>query len=155
MYDDIRQVTISGGATNDSQLAYTNSGTPVLKFNLGSSESRKNQQGGYDKKSHYTEIVFWGKYAETLVNHIKRGTKLVVSGKLEFQQWESNGDKRSKHVINADSVKIESNGNQQGQQSNQNTGGYNQTNPTYTKNQGNNSYNNQGGSGNFEDSNPF
>ena len=147
MYDDIRQVTISGGATSDSQLAFTNSGTPLLKFNLGSSESRKNQQGGYDKKSHYTEIVFWGKYAETLVNHIKRGTKLVVSGKLEFQQWETNGDKRSKHVVNANDVKILS---ANGETTSSNQGGYGNH-----QQQGNNSYNNQCGSGNFEIDIPF
>lgn len=148
MFDDLRIATVSGGLTKDGNLQYTATGTPVLKLSVGSTESRKNKNTGeYDKKSHYWDIEVWGNYAEALSQRMSKGTKILAKGNLDYQSWESEGNKRSKIVIKADFIQI-LNSQAQNQQS-------------YGNNQKpNNSYqncqqNNQGGSGGFEDSIPF
>ena len=44
MFDDLRQVTITGGLTQNPEMKRTNSGTAVLNLNVGCNQSRKNQQ---------------------------------------------------------------------------------------------------------------
>lgn len=144
MYDDLRQVTVSGGITRDPEIKYTNNGTAVLKINLGCSESRKQQDGSYTKKSHYFEISVWGKFAETLEKKLTKGTKILCSGSLEFQEWEQDGQKRSKVLINSNFIQILSSNNQAN-----NTQGNSQNN-SYTPPRGQQN-NNQS----FEDGIPF
>ena len=143
MYDDLRQVTLTGGLTKDSELKYTNSGTAILNINLGCSESRKDQSGEWQRKSHYFEVSVWGKYAEALQNKLAKGVKVAVSGQLDFQQWEQDGNKRSKIVVKAEKVEILSKSNEVVQNANNsyqnnNAGGYQNNN-----------------NGNFEDNIPF
>lgn len=142
MYDDLRQASISGGLTRDPELKYTGAGTAVLKLNVGSSESRKNQSGEYEKTSHYFEVTFWGKYAEVLSNKLSKGMKVLINGSLDFQQWETNGDKRSKIVVTGRFLQILSS-NQQA-----NSGANTQYNAPTGNNQG---YQSNNGKANFED----
>lgn len=143
MFDDLRIATVSGGLTKDGNLQYTATGTPVLKLSVGSTESRKNKNTGeYDKKSHYWEVEVWGKYAEALSQRMSKGTKILAKGNLDFQSWESEGNKRSKVVIKADFIQI-LNSQPQGQQGYVNN---QQTNNSYQ----NYSQKKQGGAGGFE-----
>lgn len=105
MFDDLRQVTITGGLTKDPEMKRTNSGMAILSLNVGCSQSIKNQEGGYDNKSHYFECKVWAKYAEMMESKLCKGMKVMITGDLEFQQWETDGQKRSKIIINAKQVK--------------------------------------------------
>lgn len=147
MFDDLRQVTITGGLTQTPEMKRTNSGTAVLKLNVGSTQSKKNKQSDeWEQQSHYFEVNVWSSYAEMMENKLSKGMKVMITGDLEFQQWDQDGQKRSKILINAKQVKPLS------KQDNQQSGEYgNNQKPNYDKPS---SYN-QGGNGNFEDDIPF
>jgi len=152
MFDDLRQVTITGGLTQVPEMKRTNSGTAVLKLNVGCNQSRKNKQTNeYENTSHYFECSVWGNYAEMMEPKLSKGMKVMVTGDLEFQQWEQDGQKRSKILINAKQVKPLSKNENQGQKlgygNNQQPNGNNSYDAN--KNQG------SGGNGNFEDDIPF
>ena len=139
MFDDLRQVTITGGLTREPEMKRTNSGTAVLSLSVGSNQSRKNQNGEYENQSHYFEVKVWSKYAEMMENKLSKGMKVMITGDLDFQQWEQEGQKRSKIVINAKQVKpLSKNENQPNQQQ------------SYQQPQQGNANN-----GNFEDDIPF
>ena len=140
MFDDLRQVTITGGLTREPEMKRTNSGTAVLSLSVGSNQSRKNQNGEYENQSHYFECKVWSKYAEMMESKLSKGMKVMITGDLDFQQWDQDGQKRSKIVINAKQVKpLSKNENQQQGYGN------NQQKPQTQ----------QGGNGNFEDDIPF
>jgi single-strand DNA-binding protein len=139
MFDDLRQVTITGGLTREPEMKRTNSGTAVLSLSVGSNQSRKNQNGEYENQSHYFEVKVWSKYAEMMETKLSKGMKVMITGDLDFQQWEQEGQKRSKIVINAKQVKpLSKNENQPNQQQ------------SYQQPQQGNANN-----GNFEDDIPF
>lgn len=147
MFDDLRQVTITGGLTKDPEMKRTNSGTAVLNLNVGSTQSRKNKQTNeYENQSHYFECKVWGNYAEMMENKLSKGAKVMITGDLEFQSWEQDGQKRSKIVINAKQVKPLSNNNQPNISPNTQ---YNQPRPQ------NNGYQSNNSQANFEDDIPF
>jgi len=148
VFDDLRQVTITGGLTKDPEMKRTNSGTAVLNLNVGSNQSRKNNQSGeYETTNHYFEVKVWSNYAEMMERHLSKGMKVMITGDLEFQSWEQEGQKRSKIVINAKQIKPLS---KKEDQNNVNSYGNNQK-------PANNSYNapSSGQQGNFEDNIPF
>ncbi len=145
MFDDLRQVTITGGLTREPEMKRTNSGTAVLNLSVGSNQSRKNGQSGeYENISHYFECKVWANYAEMMETKLSKGMKVMVTGDLEFQQWEQEGQKRSKIVINAKQVKPLSKNENQG---NVNNYGGNQK-PSYNKPS-------QGQQSNFDSEIPF
>ena len=88
--------------TRDSELKYTNSGTAVLKLGLA-----YDQGFGDKKKSCFIDAVIWGKQGESLAQYLKKGSLISVeSADLEFQEWEKEGQKRSKHVLNIREIKF-------------------------------------------------
>jgi single-strand DNA-binding protein len=150
MFDDLRQVTITGGLTREPEMKRTNSGTAVLSLSVGSNQSRKNQSGEYENTSHYFECKVWAKYAEMMETKLSKGMKVMITGDLEFQQWEQDGQKRSKIIINAKQVKPLST-NQNGSSSNNSySQGNNQQKQSYQSKPSQ-----ENGSGNFEDDIPW
>lgn len=88
--------------TRDPELRYTNNGTAVLKLGVAY------DMGFGDKKvSCFIDAVIWGKQGEALSKHLSKGTQISIeSADLEFQQWEHEGQKRSKHVLNIREIKF-------------------------------------------------
>ena len=54
---------------------------------------------GDNKKPNFIQVQFFGKKAEVVAKHFKKGNRITVFGELEFDQWEKDGAKHSKHRI--------------------------------------------------------
>ena len=96
-----------------------------------------------------------GRQGEALNQYLQKGTQVSLTGELDFQQWEKDGQKRSKVTIKVNNVQLLG-----GKQSNNNNGSNSSQGYSQQNNQINNSYqsnNSQqtGGGGNFEDDIPF
>ena len=88
--------------TRDGELTYNNNGTAILKLGLAYDTGF-----GDKKKSCFIDGVIWAKQGEALAQYMKKGTAICIeSADLDFQQWESNGQKRSKHVLNIRELKF-------------------------------------------------
>ena len=92
---NFNKVILMGNVVRDPELRYTPSGTAVTDVTLavnrsfGSGEDRK-------KETLFIDVVAWSRSAETICRYVKRGDPLHVEGRLKLDQWESNGEKRSK-----------------------------------------------------------
>ena len=66
-------------------------------------QNRQTQQ--WEEAVSYFDIVCWGQLAENVAESITKGTRLMVTGRLDQRTWETQeGDKRSKVEIVADEV---------------------------------------------------
>ena len=52
----------------------------------------------------FTEVTVWGKQAESCSKYLKKGSSVLVDGRLKLSVWEQEGQKRSKHIIVAETV---------------------------------------------------
>ena len=72
----------------------------------------------------FLDFTVFGKSAETFNQYVRKGNKVALSGRLDFEQWEdNNGQKRSKHSLSVESFEFltpRSEGNAQNNQNNQN-----------------------------------
>ena len=75
---------------------------------------------------------FFGKSAEIANQYLNKGSKLLIEGRLKFDQWtDNNGQNRSKHSIVVESMEMLGSNNQTQQggysMNSQNSGGYGAT----------------------------
>ena len=99
-------VELTGNATRDPELRFTPSGQPVATFGLAVNRRWQNRQTQqWEEAVTYFDIVCWGQLAENVAESITKGTRLMVTGRLDQRTWETQeGDKRSKVEIVADEV---------------------------------------------------
>ncbi len=80
----------------DCELKYAQSGIAIGSFGIAVNKKIKNQSGGYDDKAMFFDVTAFGKTAENINKFFGKGSRILISGELDFQQWEKDGQKRSK-----------------------------------------------------------
>ena len=94
----MNQVQMIGRLTRDPELRSTGSGKPVANMRLA--VSRRDR----DAAPVYVDVVAYDKLAEVCEEHLEKGRQVAVSGRLDYQQWEHEGQRRSKHEVIAAEV---------------------------------------------------
>lgn len=88
-------VSILGNTGREVSLRYTDKGTAVASFPIASN-SFKNSQQGKEKVTHWYNVTAFGKVAENLASTVKKGSHLLVIGRLTFSPWlTKNGEPRA------------------------------------------------------------
>lgn len=97
-------VTIVGNVTRDPEVRYTAGGQAVASF--GVAVSRRFKRGDeWEEQTSFLDVTCWREQAENVAESIVKGTRVVVTGRLEQRSWESDsGETRSKVEIVADEV---------------------------------------------------
>lgn len=91
----MNSVTLFGNVGGDPEVkAVGQQGDQVAKFSLATTRSWKNKNGEKQEKTNWHTIEAWGKQAETIAKYVKKGSKLLVTGEIEYQEYEKNGEKR-------------------------------------------------------------
>ncbi len=100
------QVTIVGNLTDDPELRYTPNGAAVVKFRVAVNRRYKDEAGNWkDGDTSYFTVNAWRSLAENVAESLTRGTRVVVSGRLQMRSWETQeGDKRTVVEIEADDL---------------------------------------------------
>ena len=105
MAQDIVSVFAIGRLTRDAELKYTTGGLAISKFSIACNSRAKKGDQWIDEASFF-EVSVFGKSAETLNQYLTKGKQIAVQGRMKQERWESEGQNRSKIVINADSVQL-------------------------------------------------
>ena len=101
----INHSVISGNLTKDAEVRKEQSGTSVTKFSVANNE-RQRKNGEWVKVTNFVDVAVFGAYGEAIAGSLAKGTKVVVSGRLRYSAWDSDGKKQSKLEIIADEVEI-------------------------------------------------
>lgn len=99
-------VTVIGNVTRDPEIRYSSNGAAKASFGLAVSRRWQNRStGAWDEQTSFFNVVCWRELAENVAESIGKGTRVVVSGRLEQRSWETeNGEKRSVVEVVADEV---------------------------------------------------
>lgn len=91
------RVILVGNLTRDVELRYTPSQMAVTDIGLAVNDKRKNQQGEWVEETTFVDITLWGRTAEVASEYLKKGSPLLVEGRLKLDSWTGNdGQKKSK-----------------------------------------------------------
>jgi single-strand DNA-binding protein len=100
------RATLLGNLTGDVQLTYTPSQTAVAEFGIASNRKWTGQDGKPREAVCFIGVKCYGRQAENCHKFLGKGRAVLVSGPIEYQTWEHDGQKHSKHIIVADTVQF-------------------------------------------------
>ena len=115
MAGDINRVTLVGRLTRDPELRHLPSGTPVLEMGVAVNGRQQDDAGNWVDKPNFFDVKVYGNQAEMLSQHLAKGRRIGIDGRLDWRSWEAqDGSKRSKVDVVAQSVQfLDSRGDQE------------------------------------------
>jgi len=101
------QVTVVGNLTADPEIKTTKTGSSVLKVGVAVNRRWKNKQDEWEEEVSFFDVNAWGELADNVAQSLNKGSRVIVSGRLEQQSWENKeGQKQSKVVLVADDIGV-------------------------------------------------
>ena len=99
-------VTLVGNVTRDPELRFVASGQANCSFGLAVNRRWQNRQTQeWEEATSFFNVVCWREMAENVAESIVKGTRIVVTGRLEQRSWETEqGEKRSVVEVVADEI---------------------------------------------------
>lgn len=98
----INVFSFTGNLGRDAETRYTANGTAVCSFSVAVSSSY-----GDRKTTTWVRCALFGKRAEgQLVDYLKKGTHVAISGEATLREWEKDGEKRYALEVNVDSLDL-------------------------------------------------
>ncbi|MEA3491021.1 MAG: single-stranded DNA-binding protein [Campylobacterota bacterium] len=146
------KIILMGNLTRDVEIRYSQGGSAIGNTGIATNRKWKSQTGEQKEEVMFVDLTFFGRTAEIANQYLRKGSKVLVDGRLSLDQWTAqDGTKRSKHVVIVENLqmlpKSESaeGGNYGNQgQSNQQYGNQGQSSQQYgNQNQSNQQYDNQ------------
>lgn len=123
------QVIIAGNLGTDPQCNTLQNGTSVATISVGTNESYKDANGQVQERVEWHRVVFWSKLADIVRQYLRKGSAVLVSGKLRSRKYtdQTGAERTITEIIANDLVMLPSGTNQ--------TGGYNQPQQNNWQNQ--------------------
>jgi single-strand DNA-binding protein len=101
------KVILVGYLTRDVEIRYSPSGSAIGSVGIATNRKWKSQTGEQRDETMFIDLTFFGRTAEIAHQYIRKGSKVLVDGRLVFQQWTTqDGSKRSKHTITVENLKM-------------------------------------------------
>ena len=84
-------VQLIGRLGNDPELRTFDSGKKMTSFSMATNETYLNNKGEKVTDTQWHNIVAWGKKAELIDDHLKKGREIAIQGKLVNRSYEKDG----------------------------------------------------------------
>lgn len=99
-------VILSGRLTRKPEIKVFDSGSKVANVGLAVNKTKKDKAGDYVEDVNYWDLKFFNRQAELVEEYLDKGRQIFVTGKLDMEHWEKDGEKRSKAVILVDNFEM-------------------------------------------------
>lgn len=101
------KIVFLGRLTRDIEVREFPSGGKIATMGMASSHYRKNQDGSTTEEVCFVDVKIFGRIIESAQQFLHKGSRALVEGRLAYESWtDQAGNKRSKHVIIADTLKF-------------------------------------------------
>ncbi len=99
------RVIIAGNVTKDPELRTTPSGQSVTSFSVATNRRYKDASGELQETTEFHNVVAWGKLAELCTQLLRKGSGVLIEGRLQTRSWEGqDGVKRQTTEIIAENM---------------------------------------------------
>jgi single-strand DNA-binding protein len=98
---------IIGNLGRDPEMRYTPSGKPVTTFSVATNHVWVDATGQKHSETEWFNVVCWNNLAEICKDHLSKGDRVYVEGRLQTRHWEdANGNQRTSVEIVASEMMI-------------------------------------------------
>ena len=99
----LNSVNIMGNLTRDPEIKYTSSGKSVCNLSIANNRVYNKGSERVTEVS-YFDIEVWGAVAENCAKYLKKGSGIIVEGRLRQDRWERDGKTQSRVRIAANNI---------------------------------------------------
>lgn len=98
---------VIGNLTRDPELRSLPSGIQVASFSVATNRVWKDKNGAKQESVDYHNVVVFGRQAESVSQYMKKGSSILVEGRLQTRSWDGqDGKKNYRTEIVADRVQF-------------------------------------------------
>jgi single-strand DNA-binding protein len=91
----INKAIIYGNLTRDPELKALPSGNKVCNFSIATNRTWKDAAGVRQEAADYHNVVFYGKPAEVIAQYMKKGSTIMVEGRISTRSWDGPDGKKN------------------------------------------------------------
>jgi len=99
----LNSVNIMGNLTRDPELKNIGAGKSVCTLSIANNRIYSKNNEKVTEVS-YFDVDVWGASAENCAKYLKKGSGIIVEGRLKQDRWEKDGKTQSRVRITANSV---------------------------------------------------
>lgn len=108
------KVIFLGNLTKNIDVKYSPNGTAVGTSSIASNYKYKSNTGEQKDETCFLDFTLFGRSAEVANQYLKKGSKVLLEGRLVLETWTGqDGKQRSKHILRVDNMKMLSDNNVQ------------------------------------------
>lgn len=127
----LNKVFLVGNLTKDPEIRFVPSGQAVANLRMATNRKYKAGNGEWKEEVTYLGVEVWGKSAEACGEYLKKGSPLLVEGRLKLKEWTAqDGQKRSMLEVVAERVQFLSGGPRREGAEGSTSGGYDSAPPS-------------------------
>lgn len=111
MARSLNKVELIGNLTREVELRYTAQGQPVANMGLATNRAWKTESGEQKEETEFHRITVWGKLAEICSQHLAKGRKVYIEGRLQTRKY-TNGagqEVETTEIVASDMIILDSN----------------------------------------------
>mgnify|MGYP003393673935 CR=1 FL=1 len=98
---------IIGNLTRDPELKSLPSGIQIATLGVATNRVWKDKSGAKQESTDYHNIVVFGRQAETTAQYLRKGSSILVEGRLQTRSWDGpDGKKNYRTEVVADRVQF-------------------------------------------------
>ena len=99
------RVILAGNLTRDPVLRYVAKRTAVSDVGLAVNDRIK-RNDEWVEETVFVDVTLWGRTAEVAVEYLTKGSPVLIEGRLRYETWEKDGQKRSKLKVVCDRMQM-------------------------------------------------
>ncbi len=100
----LNKVILIGNLTRDPELKSLPTGMKVCSFSIATNRVWKDKNGARQEAADYHNVVVFGRQAETVAQYMKKGSSILVEGRMQTRSWDdkTSGEKKYRTEVIAD-----------------------------------------------------
>ena len=93
----VNKVTLLGNVGRDPEVKVLTGGNAVAEFSLATSTGGYTTKDGREvpQKTQWHRIKAFGAITSAIERYVKKGSSIYVEGRIEYSEYEKNGEKRT------------------------------------------------------------
>lgn len=101
------KIILNGNLTRDIEIKYSQAGSAIGRTGIAVNRKFKAATGEQKEEVLFIDLVFFGRTAEIANQYLRKGSEVLVDGRLKLDQWTAqDGSKRSAHSVTVENLQM-------------------------------------------------
>jgi len=92
--NSLNQFVLLGNLSRDPEIKYTNEGLAITDLRVAVNKKWRDKDGNENENVDFFNVTAWNKLAENCANYLKKGDRVIISGRLNHRSFDTKDGKK-------------------------------------------------------------